>query len=111
MWYEGIADWKNTGEVDELKSLLSVVPPLIAKKPEIKPQPIVNNAKTHWFWRMTRVSAILIIVFIAIFAFVDYINEKNRGSSYEESIITIGKIEAVDPSSYLMQPVHTNQPF
>ena len=101
VWYEGMEDWKNAEEVEELKSILLVVPPPITKKKEIKPEPAVSNTKTHWFWRMTRVLAILIIVFIAIFAFVDYMNEKNSGSSYEESIMTIAEIEAIDPSSYL----------
>jgi hypothetical protein len=101
VWCEGMEDWKNAGEVEEIKSILSVVPPPITKKKEIKPEPAVSNKKTHWFWRMTRVLAILIIVFIAIFAFVDYMNEKNSGSSYEESIMTIAEIEAIDPSSYL----------
>jgi hypothetical protein len=101
VWCDGMEDWKNAGEVDELKSILSVVPPPIAKKPEIKPEPIASNKNTHWFWRMTRVLAILIIVCIAIFAFVDYMNEKYSGSSYEESIMTIGEMEAADPSLYL----------
>jgi hypothetical protein len=101
VWCDGMEDWKSAGEVDELKSILSVVPPPIAKKDEIKPEPIASNKKTHWFWRMTRVLAILIIVCIAIFAFVDYMNEKYSGSSYEESIMTIGEMEAADPSSYL----------
>ena len=101
VWCDGMEDWKNAGEVDELKSILPVVPPPIAKKPEIKPEAIDSNKKTHWFWRMTRVLVILIIVCIAIFAFVDYMNEKYSGSSYEESIMTIGEMEAADPSSYL----------
>ena len=101
VWCDGMEDWKNAGEVDELKSILSVVPPPIAKKPLIKPEPIASNKKTHWFWRMTRVLAILIIVCIAIFAFVDYMNEKYSGSSYEESIMTIGEMEVADPSLYL----------
>ena len=101
VWCDGMEDWKNAGEVEELKSIFSVVPPPIAKKPEIKPEPIANNKKTHWFWRMTRVLAILIIVCIAIFAFVDYMNEKYSGSSYEESIMTIGEMEVADPSLYL----------
>nr|WP_314835128.1 DUF4339 domain-containing protein [uncultured Flavobacterium sp.] len=101
VWCDGMEDWKNAGEVEELKSILSVVPPPIAKKHEIKPEPIASNKKTHWFWRMTRVLAILIIVCIAIFAFVDYMNEKYSGSSYEESIMTIGEMEVADPSLYL----------
>ena len=101
VWCDGMEDWKNAGEVEELKSIFSVVPPPIAKKPEIKPEPIASNKKTHWFWRMTRVLAILIIVCIAIFAFVDYMNEKYSGSSYEESIMTIGEMEVADPSLYL----------
>lgn len=101
VWCDGMEDWKNAGEVEELKNILSVVPPPIAKKPEIKPEPIDSNKKTHWFWRMTRVLGILIIVFVAIIAFVDYMNAKNSGSSYEESIMTIGEMEVADPSSYL----------
>ena len=101
VWCDGMEDWKNAGELDELKSILSVIPPPIAKMPEIKPEPIASNKKTHWFWRMIRVLAILIIVCIAIFAFIDYMNEKYSGSSYEESIMTIGEMEAADPSSYL----------
>ncbi|SFE67508.1 DUF4339 domain-containing protein [Flavobacterium xueshanense] len=101
VWCDGMEDWKNAGEVEELKSILSVVPPPIAKRPEIKPEPIDSNKKTHWFWRMTRVLGILIIVFVAIIAFVDYMNAKNSSSSYEESIMTIGEMEVADPSSYL----------
>lgn len=101
VWCDGMEDWKNAGEVEELKSILSVVPPPIAKKTEIKQEPITSNKKTHWFWRIIRVLAILIIVFIAIIAFVDYMNEKNSSSSYEESIMTIAEIEAADPSLYL----------
>ncbi|MDI1304062.1 MAG: DUF4339 domain-containing protein, partial [bacterium] len=101
VWYEGMEDWKNTGEVEELKSILSVVPPPITKKKEIKPEPAVSNTKTHWFWRMTRVLAILIIVFIAIFAFAEYMNKKNSPPTYEESLMTIAEIEAAEPSTYL----------
>jgi hypothetical protein len=101
VWCEGMADWKNAGEIEELKSILLVVPPPITKKPEIKPEPAVINTKTHWFWRMTRVLAILIIVFLAIFAFVDYMNEKNSPPTYEESIMTIAEMEAASPNTYL----------
>jgi hypothetical protein len=101
VWCEGMEDWKNAGEMEEIKSILPLIPPPISKKPEIKPEPIVINAKTHWFWRMSRVLGILIIVLFVIFAFADYMNEKNSSPTYEESIMTIGEMEAVEPSTYL----------
>lgn len=117
VWCEGMEDWKNAGEVDELRSVLTVVPPPIKsfttpppiqKTPinsppiqETKQEIIPQTKKTSWGKIIAKSIVVTFLIIIAIGFIVDYTNRSNPSDSYTESIMTIGEMEAADPSTYL----------
>jgi hypothetical protein len=43
VWFEGLEDWKNAGEIEELKTILNSVPPPINSFASIPPKPNIEN--------------------------------------------------------------------
>ena len=101
VWYEGLQEWTNAGAIDELKSILIVVPPPIVKIPEINTIPVVAKKKSSLLLKFLKVVGILILAFFAITIISDYLHKKNSSSTYEESVMTIAQLEAAEPTSYL----------
>lgn len=101
VWYEGLQEWTTAGAIDELKSIMIVVPPPIVKIPELNTIPVVAKKKSRLFPQFLKLVGILILAFFAIAIVADYIQEKNSSSTYEESVMTIAQMEAAEPSSYL----------
>lgn len=100
IWHEGMENWSTAGEIEELKSILTVVPPPI-KKAEIKPPPVAVKKKTHWFWKLTKIIGYLIIAFIVLAIITNYADKSDSPPTYEESIMTIAEMEAATPVNYL----------
>ena len=42
VWFEGMSDWKSAGEIEELKSILNLIPPPINSFNSIPPKPNFN---------------------------------------------------------------------
>ena len=45
VWFEGLNDWKNAGEIEELKMIFSTVPPPITAFASIPPNPPTESMK------------------------------------------------------------------
>jgi hypothetical protein len=43
IWYEGLDEWTNAGEIAELKEIIKTTPPPIAKK--VIPPPVVETVR------------------------------------------------------------------
>jgi hypothetical protein len=100
VWCEGMEDWKNANEIEELKTILAVVPPPISKKVVSNSPPIVKP-KTNWFRWFGKMLLITFLIVITIGVVSSYFDSKNNVPTYEESVMTIAQIEASEPANYL----------
>jgi len=117
VWCEGMEDWKKAGEVEELRNVLTVVPPPIksfSTPPPIQKTPtksppiqestreiIPETTKTSWGKIIAKSIVVTFLIIVAIGFTVDYSNRSTDSDSYTESIMTIAEIEASAPSTYL----------
>ncbi|ESU27077.1 hypothetical protein FLJC2902T_22550 [Flavobacterium limnosediminis JC2902] len=101
VWCEGMEDWKEAGTVDELKNILTVVPPPITKKAEPKPVAPIVKKKTNWRWFILKVLVTTVLVLVVFAALGEYSNSQNGPSTYEEQVMTVAEMEANDPLTYL----------
>lgn len=47
VWFEGLEDWKNASEIDELKTILNSIPPPINSFASKPPTPKIENKQTN----------------------------------------------------------------
>lgn len=47
VWFEGLEDWKNASEIDELKKILNSIPPPINSFASKPPTPKIENKQTN----------------------------------------------------------------
>ena len=67
IWFDGIEDWKNAEEIEELKTIFTSIPPPIKKKPT--PPPINLNSTKEVdakFFGLSKKTFIIIIVSIVL---------------------------------------------
>lgn len=100
VWCKGMEDWKNANEIEELKTILAVVPPPIGKKVVTNMPPVIKQ-KTNWFRWFGKMLLITLLFVMAIGAISSYNESKNNVPTYEESVMTIAQMEASEPSNYL----------
>lgn len=100
VWCEGMEDWKNANEIDELKTILAVVPPPIGKKVVTNMPPVIKQ-KTNWFRWFGKMLLITLLLVIAIGVISSYFESKNNVPTYEQSVMTIAQMEALEPANYL----------
>ncbi|MEZ7506001.1 DUF4339 domain-containing protein [Flavobacterium sp. Arc2] len=83
VWYQGMNEWKNAQDIEELKTFFAVVPPTIKRSipsPEIEPikksTTILGLKKSHFF---------LTLLFLSIFAAVLVLNviQNNKRSELD----------------------------
>jgi hypothetical protein len=98
IWYEGISDWTNAENVDELKDLFkSTTPPPFKKNIQAKPV-----KKSYRIWQIFRWSFIIVVFgFVGITILVNYCSGNGRGGSYQEKVMTVEEIERADPARFL----------
>ncbi len=97
IWYEGLSDWINAENIEELEDLfISTTPPPIKNKP-------IAKTKKSKSWKgiliKTAVVSVLIIVGLEIYG-----NIKNQDYDYEsygEKVMTIAEIENEIPTDFL----------
>jgi len=100
VWCEGMKDWKNASEIEELKTILAVVPPPIGKKVVTSVPPVIKP-KTNWFRWFGKMLLITLLIMMAIGAISSYNDSQNYVPTYEESVMTIAQMEAYEPANYL----------
>lgn len=105
VWYEGMSDWKNANEVEELNALFASMPPPI-KKEVVPPlqEKKAEKPKTHWLLSALRKTAILIFIIIGISASVSYYDDQKNASTptdFMEKVMSTAELEATYPKNYL----------
>jgi hypothetical protein len=95
VWYEGLNDWTNAENVDDLKNIFNTSsPPPIRSK-------VVDKKKKTKSWKgiliKTAVVSVLIIVGLQIYADV---NDRNY-ETYSDKVMTIEEIENATPANFL----------
>lgn len=112
VWCEGLEDWKNAGDVEELKCILQVQPPPFKKVVILPPilktsiqenkNEITAETKNRSWSKIIAKSIVLIILIVMAFGIIaSYSSNNNNTPSYEESLMTIAEIEASAPIDYL----------
>ncbi|CAM3545510.1 DUF4339 domain-containing protein [Flavobacterium gelidilacus] len=106
VWYEGLEDWKDASEIEELKSILLVTPPPLTKKeaPQSFSETKVSEPKKkNYFMKALKIIAIVLVIYLGGGLIFKALNSSNSSSeySYEESVMTIEEIEAQSPLNYL----------
>jgi hypothetical protein len=115
VWYEGLEDWKVASEIEELKSILPVIPPPLTKK--AAPQSFAETKisapkKTNIFRKILKIIAVVLIVYLGAALIINAINDNSSNeSSYVESVLTIEQIEAQSPLDYLDASGTYNETF
>jgi hypothetical protein len=93
IWYEGISDWINAENCEELNDLFnSITPPPIKKDENIR-----SNKKSSKTWNLIRFSIIGVIVLIFLITYLrNYV-----GNSYHNKILTVEEMEFAQPTNFL----------
>lgn len=116
VWCEGMMDWKNASEVDELRGILSAIPPPLKKETAIPTQQKINKqteeSNGNNFWASLRKLVIIILVVVGIIAVIGSIASNNDSSSksFYGQDLTPEELEAMNPTDYLKADgkYHTN---
>ena len=114
VWYEGISDWTDADQIDELKGLFSKATP-----PPIKPK--TNSEQTQQKVKpkkslgksLLRLALITIGV-IGAFAIINMVmnsNSNSNGSNYYQQKMTIEQTENSDPLRFLSVEGNYNESF
>jgi hypothetical protein len=105
VWYEGLVDWKNAGEVDELNSILSSVPPPIKSfataAPSQKIKEIPDAKKSSWGKIILKSIVVTILIIVTVGFIANYSSRDSDTASYEESVMTIADVESSTPMEFL----------
>tara|TARA_R110002072_G_scaffold20671_25_gene74742 strand:+ start:5634 stop:6296 length:663 start_codon:yes stop_codon:yes gene_type:complete len=109
VWYEGISDWTNADEIDELKSLFSkATPPPIRPKSTQKEQ----IKKDNKLGRNLQLLGLVLLLGIIGFAVVpNLFNNNENPKSYIEQKMTIEETENSDPLRFLSVEGNYNKSF
>ncbi|MDG2194251.1 MAG: DUF4339 domain-containing protein [Polaribacter sp.] len=109
VWYEGISDWTNADEIDELKGLFSkVTPPPIRPKSTTK-DPIKKKNKLGR--NLQFLGLILLLAFIGFTVVPNLLNNNENPKSYIEQKMTIEETENSDPLRFLSVEGNYNESF
>tara|TARA_R110001583_G_scaffold194758_1_gene366856 strand:+ start:1445 stop:2107 length:663 start_codon:yes stop_codon:yes gene_type:complete len=109
VWYEGISDWTNADEIDELKDLFSkVIPPPIRPKSKTT-EPIKKKNKLGRNLQLLGLA--LVLGFIGFTVIPNIINNDQQPKSYIEQKMTIEETENSDPLRFLSVEGNYNESF
>jgi hypothetical protein len=93
IWYDGLPDWIDAENCDELKELLkSSTPPPFKKDVNAK-----QIKKTSNTWNIIRFSIIGVVVLIFLIAWLKNIKD----NSYYEKVMTVEELEFANPANFL----------
>lgn len=117
IWYEGLEDWKDASEIEELKSILLVTPPPLSKKsaPQSFSETKVSEPKVkNYFMKALKIIAIVLVIYLGgglIVSALKHNSSSSSANSYEKSKMTIEEIEAQSPLNYLNASGNYNENF
>jgi len=103
IWYEGINDWIDAEQCEELKELFKIsTPPPLIKKNDTK-----SRNKPSKTWSIIRYCVIGVIILIFLIALL----RNNQDSSYSDKVMTIEEIEIAQPTNFLSVEGEYNENF
>ena len=109
VWHEGISDWTNAGEIDELKGLFSkATPPPIRPKSTTK-EPVKKKNKLGR--NLQILGLVLLLGFIGFTVVPNLLNNNDNPASYIEQKMTIEETENADPTRFLSADGKYNSSF
>lgn len=112
VWFEGLEDWTEAGQIEDLKTLFSkTTPPPIRNKVTQEPiekQKPVQVKKGNSF---KTVAFIIVGAFAIIFVLSLIANSEPTGASYQEQKMTIAEMENADPIRFLSADGKYNESF
>lgn len=109
IWYEGIEDWKNAGEIEELKSILIVVPPAFIRKDILEgaildsPSTTAKKKKSSLAWRTVKIflfALLSVLSIVFIMSIIDRISSNQSPEPYPIEM-TVREKEVMFPTGYL----------
>jgi hypothetical protein len=102
LWCEGMENWKNAGEIEELAGILASMPPPISTNYENPDELTDEEKKTHWFWKGLRIAAVVSVICLGLFAFGSYVSDsKTVSASTEKTSESVDK-EKSNPEDFLV---------
>jgi hypothetical protein len=109
IWYEGISDWTNADEIDELKGLFSKTtpPPIRPKTTEKEPVKKENKVGRN----LQILGLILLLGFVGFTIVPNLLNNNDNPKSYIEQKMTIEETENSDPLRFLSVEGNYNESF
>ncbi|WP_395062776.1 DUF4339 domain-containing protein [Flavobacterium sp.] len=105
IWCEGMSDWKNVSEVEELSSVLAAIPPPIKKIVQEAPRKRVveDEPKKRSFTSLLKKIAIVFLVIVGLFSIISIVVAQNDSSAkgFMEESLSPEEMEATYPTNYL----------
>ncbi|CAM3775755.1 hypothetical protein FSS13T_15750 [Flavobacterium saliperosum S13] len=100
VWCEGMENWKEAGNIDELKSIMLVIPPPISKIAESKPVAPIIKKKTNWIGRIMTLAGVALVIIIGLTSVSAYLDNQ-QNTPPVEAFMTAEDMEAAYPLNYL----------
>lgn len=91
VWREGMADWKNAGEVDELKSLFAVIPPPLKSFSTPPTTPTYKKEGNTKIMGLSKTSFFVLLAFLVLSIGTFFLNnyqDKRRNDLEEKNSLT-----------------------
>jgi hypothetical protein len=113
VWYEGISDWTNADQIDELKGLISkTTPPPIPSKSTSNKQKEKPIPKKSGLGKILSQLALISACVIGVFMIINIVmNSNSNGSNYNEQKMTIEQTEKSVPLRFLSVEGNYNESF
>lgn len=109
VWYEGLSDWTDADQIDELKSLFSKTkpPPIRPKATSKEP----NKNKSKLGGNLQILGLVILLGFIGFIIIQNLMNNNQPPKSYIEQKMTISETEDSDPLRFLSVKGNYNESF
>jgi len=130
IWYEGLTDWTNADNIDELKGFLNTAtPPPFGNKQPLNPPPLSKQEpkathnppeiEPYELERSNGLGKIITIIVVALIIVIGgiailYNKGSDKGSkteSYEQKVMTVEEIERSQPTQFLNADGNYNENF
>lgn len=86
VWFSGMPDWKTAGEIDELQTILKVIPPPLKSIPPTPKREEKNEERNPKIMGLNKNTFYIVFIFLLLIigSFVLSILEENRKNDFEE---------------------------
>jgi len=102
VWTEGMENWKNAGEIQELSDILSVVPPPITTNYDFPEDKNDGIKEKNIFWHITKIAMVVAVLGITLFSLKDCASAKKTSINSDSDKSEIYDNEKANPKNYLV---------